>query len=175
MTSFYQSNAKNLYKQSTASFTSPLRQSLIEHKPFDNEKHFRANERFNTQSKFLDTDNYVNGLQNDAIKLKSSIREDKNQKHNRWPYVGGPPDVSKVITSEPKPVFERLSRDVEKRQKAKERESNIEFTYRDNVVVKKDIYVEYDYFGTLRSNKPGEKDERFKQFSPMGRRKQEEM
>jgi hypothetical protein len=72
-------------------------------------------------------------------------------------------------------VFDRLSRDVEKRLKTKDRESNMQFTYRDNVVVKKDVFVEYDYFGSLRSDRPGEKDERARQFSPANRRRQEEL
>jgi hypothetical protein len=51
----------------------------------------------------------------------------------------------------------------------------MQFTYRDDVVVKKDVYFKYDFLETLRSDAPGDRDERLRQFSPANRRKQEEM
>jgi len=65
-------------------------------------------------------------------------------------------------------VFDRLAKDSDKRQKAKEREANIQFTYRDNEIVRKDVYIEYDFLESLRSDAPGDREERLKQFSPRG-------
>ena len=49
-------------------------------------------------------------------------------------------------------MFERLVKDSEQRQKVKERESVLEFTYRDNQIVKKDVFVEFDFVDYLRSD-----------------------
>jgi hypothetical protein len=62
MTQFYKANATNLYKQQNNQFTSPLRQSLIEHRPFDTKNDFRPNERFQVNSRFQNINGYVSGL-----------------------------------------------------------------------------------------------------------------
>ena len=63
-------------------------------------------------------------------------------------------------------MVDRLTKDGEKRQKNKERDLQNKFEYKDNVIVKKDVYYEYDYQVTLRSDRPGDRDERLRQFSP---------
>lgn len=69
-------------------------------------------------------------------------------------------------------VVERLLKDNEKRFLQKERESKILYRYEDDRIVKKDIFYEYDYLGTLRSDLPGDKSDRLRQFSPIGRKTQ---
>lgn len=71
-------------------------------------------------------------------------------------------------------MFDRLAKDADKRIKAKERESNIAYTYRDNEIVKKDVFFEYDFLQTLRSDVPGDREERLKQFSPRVQQRQAE-
>lgn len=90
---------------------------------------------------------------------------------NRWPYTEEP---NFDANEEPQPVFDRLVKDTDKRLKNNERESTMQFTYRENVVVKKDIYIEYDFKKTLHTDAPGDKQERLRQFSPSMRRKEEE-
>lgn len=62
MSNFYSQNAKNLYRQDTNKFTSPLRQSLIEHRPFDTKNDFRPNEKYHIRSRFNNVGSYVSGL-----------------------------------------------------------------------------------------------------------------
>jgi hypothetical protein len=109
MSNFYNQNAKSLYRQDSNKFTSPLRQSLIEHRPFDTKNDFRPNEKYHVQSKFGNVGSYVNGLREQAEKLKYSIRGEKDLKTNRWPYILG--DSIQKPNDEPKPVFDRLVRD----------------------------------------------------------------
>ncbi len=90
----------------------------------------------------------------------------------RWPYILG--DQELKPDSGLKPVFDRLSKDTDKLMKNKERESTMQFTYRDDVIVKKDKYIEYDFLETLRSDAPGDRDERMRQFSPSSNRKRDE-
>lgn len=123
---------------------------MIEHKPFDTNNDFRPNERLSIPSRYNNIQGYVSGLREQAAKLKQDIRSEKDLKVNRWPYILG--DSTIKPSAAPKPVFDRLSKDGEKRQKAKERESNMQFTYRDNEIVKKDVYIEYDFLSTLRSD-----------------------
>lgn len=46
-----------------------------------------------------------------------------------------------------------------------------DFVYQGNEIVKKDVYIEYDFDGTLRNRLPGTKAERFSMFSPSFKRK----
>jgi hypothetical protein len=89
MSKFYKANAQNLYKQQKAQFTSQLRQSLIDHRPFDTTNGFRANERFLSNSKYQNIGSYVSGLRDQAQKLKMDIRSERDLKVNRWPYILG--------------------------------------------------------------------------------------
>jgi hypothetical protein len=59
-------------------------------------------------------------------------------------------------------VFERLVKDTDKRLKNKERESTLQYTYRDDVIIKKDVYFELDFVETLRSDAPMEREERLR-------------
>jgi hypothetical protein len=101
------------------------------------------------------------------------MKSEKELKVNRWPYIL--PDTTVKPNEEAKPVFDRLVKDTDKRMKAKERESNLQYTYRDKEIVKKDVYFEYDYWETLRSDRTGDREQRIKQFSPRVKQKQLEL
>lgn len=89
----------------------------------------------------------------------------------RWPHV--PDEKVKPSALQPAanlPVVQRLTQDVAKRQRDFEQQQRVDYVFRDNQVVKKDVYIEYDFGLTLRSSLPGDKQARQSLISPAKQR-----
>lgn len=89
----------------------------------------------------------------------------------RWPHLPAEPVKATALKpADNVAVVRRLTQDVAKRQRDFEQQQRIDYVYRDNKVVKKDVYVEYDFGVTLRSSLPGDKTARQSLISPAKQR-----
>ena len=65
MSDYYAGEAQMMYKQRNQ-YTAPLRQTLIEHRPFGYDKVFKANNMYDVPSRYQDTANYTSALKAEA-------------------------------------------------------------------------------------------------------------
>jgi hypothetical protein len=65
MSTYFKGEAKLMFKQK-AQFTAPLRQTLIEHRPFDQMNQFKANNQYEVGSRYHQTERYSMGLREQA-------------------------------------------------------------------------------------------------------------
>lgn len=82
--------------------------------------------------------------------------------------------LSEGETAQPE-IYQRLNKDTEKRMKFKEREYNNKYEYRDNVIVKKDVFFETDFESNLRTDRPFDREARLRMVSPLGKTKQNQV